>query len=347
MSKAIALGCGLVGQFVVERLLEHGHEVTVVDLQIPEELSTNPKVNALVGDVEQHLENFPPKSVVINMLPGRVGDKVRPQLLTAGHNVVDLAFTAEDPHVHEQLAVENNAVLLWDVGIAPGMSNMLAKKGFEELGHLDTLTIKVGGNPTTPDSRWSYMAPFSPSDVIEEYTRPVRIKSNNDYFEVPAITDRHIIQVDGYGEMEAFLTDGLRSVLTTISASNMKEYTVRWPGHIQKWLDSRGILDESEILDAWKFDPSREEFTWLEVVTKTAHEQKRWVVHDSGLDGDGSMARTTGLVTAACALMFLRDGPLKGCGLAPGIHPPEALTSEAIDFVIEMLVQNGVQMNED
>lgn len=347
MATAIALGCGLVGQFVVERLLEHGHEVTVVDLQIPEELSSNPMVKALVGDATQHIGNFPPQSVVINMLPGRVGDKVRPQLLSAGHNVVDLAFTAEDPHIHEQLAVENNAVLLWDVGIAPGMSNMLAKKGFDSLGHLETLTIKVGGNPAAPDSRWSYMAPFSPSDVIEEYTRPVRIKANNDFFEVPAITDRHLIQVEGYGEMEAFLTDGLRSVLTTISASNMKEYTVRWPGHIQKWLDSRGILDESEILDAWKFDSSREEFTWLEVVTKTAHEQKRWVVQDSGLNGNGSMARTTGLVTAACALLFLRDGPLKGCGLEPGVHPPEALSGEAIDSVIDMLVQNGVQIDED
>ena len=69
MATAIALGCGLVGQFVVERLLEHGHEVTVVDLQIPEELSSNPMVKALVGDATQHIENFPPQSVVINMLP--------------------------------------------------------------------------------------------------------------------------------------------------------------------------------------------------------------------------------------------------------------------------------------
>lgn len=347
MVAAIALGCGMIGRFVVERLLENGLEVTVVDLNIPEELSSNPKVTALVGDATQHIENFPPQSVIINMLPGRIGDKVRPQLLSAGHNIVDLAFTAEDPHIHQQLAVENNAVLLWDVGIAPGMSNMLAKKGEQALGHLNTLTIKVGGNPAAPDGGWSYMAPFSPSDVIEEYTRPVRIKSNNDVFEVPPITDRHMIQVEGYGEMEAFLTDGLRSVLTTISASNMKEYTVRWPGHIQKWLDSQGVLEESEMLDAWRFDATREEFTWLEVEAKTELGQKRWVVQDSGRDGDGSMARTTGLVTAACALLFLKNGPLHGCGLQPGVHPPEALSTEAIDYVIAMMSDHGVQFDED
>ena len=100
------------------------------------------------------------------MLPGRIGDGVRPLLLKAGHQIVDLAFTAEDPSVHQQLAIENSAVLLWDIGIAPGISNMLAKKAVELLGPLESLSIKVGGNPTETDGHWSYMAPFSPSDVI-------------------------------------------------------------------------------------------------------------------------------------------------------------------------------------
>ena len=264
MAVAIALGCGLIGRFVIERLIEYGHHVIVLDLEIPEQLSSLEHVESRQGDVFQNLSDLPPHSVVINMLPGRIGDGVRPLLLKNGHDVVDLAFTAEDPHQYQSIAVENDAVLLWDVGIAPGMSNMLAKKALEQLGELENLTIKVGGNPTQPDSEWSYMAPFSPSDVIEEYTRPARIKVEDEICEVPAITDRHIIQVDGYGEMEAFLTDGLRSVLTTISASNMKEFTVRWPGHIDKWLKEADTLNENELLEAWKYDNSREEFTWLE-----------------------------------------------------------------------------------
>lgn len=347
MAAVIALGCGLVGRFVIERLLENGHNVVVLDLNIPEDLKMKEGIDARQGDVFENINHIPLKSVVINMLPGRIGDRVRPVLLEGGHQVVDLAFTAEDPHQHHQLAVQNDAVLLWDVGIAPGMSNMLVKKASELLGLLDTVTIKVGGNPTQPDSEWSYMAPFSPSDVIEEYTRPARIKINNEICEVPAITDRHMIQVDGYGEMEAFLTDGLRSVLTTIPAANMKEYTVRWPGHIDKWIDESESLEEEELLNAWKFDQARQEFTWLEVVAKSAHQQKRWVVQDAGRNGDGSMARTTGLVTAACALQFIESGPLRGCGLSPGVHPPEALNERAIDAIIEMMKQHGVQFTED
>ena len=347
MAEAIALGCGLIGQFVIERLLEYGHQVTVLDLKIPDHLANQPNVDARQGDVFQHIADLPPQSVVINMLPGRIGNGVRPLLLEAGHQVVDLAFTAEDPHQYQALAVQNNAVLLWDVGIAPGMSNMLAKKASEILGDLENLTIKVGGNPTQPDSEWSYMAPFSPSDVIEEYTRPARIKVANEICEVPAITERHMIEVEGYGQMEAFLTDGLRSVLTTIQATNMKEFTVRWPGHIDKWLQESESLDEQTLLDAWKFDSTRDEFTWLEVIAESKNQQKRWVVQDSGMNGDGSMARTTGLVTVACALQFLEHGPLKGCGLAPGIHPPEALHGQAIDSIIEMMKQHGVEFTED
>ncbi len=324
MASVIALGCGLIGQFVIERLLEYGHHVTVLDLNIPEHLASQPNIDARQGDVFQHIADLPPQSVVINMLPGRIGNGVRPLLLEAGHQVVDLAFTAEDPHQYQALAVRNNAVLLWDVGIAPGMSNMLAKKAQGILGDLENLTIKVGGNPTQPDSEWSYMAPFSPSDVIEEYTRPARIKVENQICEVPAITDRHMIEVEGYGQMEAFLTDGLRSVLTTIQAANMKEYTVRWPGHIDKWLDESKTLDEQVLLDAWKYDVLRTEFTWLEVIAESKNQRKRWVVQDSGMNGDGSMARTTGLVTVACALQFLEHGPLNGCGLAPGPYLSES-----------------------
>ena len=110
MAVAIALGCGLIGRFVIERLIEYGHHVIVLDLEIPEQLSSLEHVESRQGDVFQNLSDLPPHSVVINMLPGRIGDGVRPLLLKKGHHVVDLAFTAEDPHQYQSIAVENDAV---------------------------------------------------------------------------------------------------------------------------------------------------------------------------------------------------------------------------------------------
>tara|TARA_B100000609_G_scaffold179192_1_gene158852 strand:- start:948 stop:1997 length:1050 start_codon:yes stop_codon:yes gene_type:complete len=343
MSKIFTLGCGLVGKFVARILAEDGHTVTVVDLKIPTDVINLANIIPLEGDVFEIIDTIPKNQIVVNMLPGRIGDKVRPKLIRNGHQIIDLAFTLEDPKQYEELAKQHNSVLLWDVGIAPGLSNMLVKMSENEIGNLHKVHIKVGGNPASPDSNWSYMAPFSPSDVIEEYTRPARIIQNSEIVTVPALSERHEINVEYHGAMEAFLTDGLRSVLNTISAVEMKEYTVRWPGHIDKWLNEGKHMKESELLEQWKFDTQKKEFTWLEVVTSNSERKIRWMVYDCGKDGDSSMARTTGLVTAACTILFARNGPMRGCGLENGIHPPENLSQNSIDFIIKYLEDNGVE----
>ena len=89
---------------------------------------------------------------------------------------------------------------------------MLVALAQRELGHLDEVTIKVGGNPAEPDDEWSYMAPFSPHDVIAEYTRPARIVRSGSMTVVPAMDGLHTIDANGR-TMEAFLTDGLRSLI--------------------------------------------------------------------------------------------------------------------------------------
>ena len=58
------------------------------------------------------------------------------------------------------------------------------------------------------------------------------------------------------------------------------------------------------------------------------------------------MARTTGLVTAACTILFLNSGPINGCGLKNGIHPPENLSFDSIDYIVEYLRKNGVEIIE-
>ena len=191
---------------------------------------------------------------------GRVGHNIRKPLIESGHTIVDLAFTEEDPQTLDGLAKAYDSTMIWDIGIAPGLSNMLLAKAQRELGSLDEVSIHVGGkNPTEPDDEWSYMAPFSPSDVIEEYTRPARIVRNGEIITVPALTERHRIEVEGTEGMEAFLTDGLRSVLTTIEATNMAEYTVRWPQHIDRWLSEGDSTPEEELLEslAIRCKPSR------------------------------------------------------------------------------------------
>ena len=343
MTTIVALGCGLVGEFVVQRLVDDGHSVVAVDLHLPESIKNNPNIKSIEGDATRYIESLNGDEIIINMLPGRIGHGVRKHLILGGHNIVDLAFTAEDPQQLDELAKEHGSTMIWDIGIAPGLSNMLLAHAQRELGFLNKATIHVGGNPTEPDEEWSYMAPFSPSDVIEEYTRPARILRNQTVVEVPALTERHQIEVEGTDGMEAFLTDGLRSVLDTINAKNMAEYTVRWPQHIDRWIAEGHSTPEKDLLKAWKFDPSRNEFTWMKVYCENQQDSKQWIVADYGKDGDGSMARTTGLVTYALASRFATIGT-EACGLTTGVHPPENVNEDTLKAVLNIFNEHDVNV---
>ncbi len=319
------LGGGLVGLFVTRRLVDSNFDVHLFDIQKRDTEATFHLGSALDQDHSA-------ADLIVNMLPGHLGYKATESLKNTGQRIVDLSFSEVTP---DNLS-DVSSTILWDVGIAPGLSNMLVARAYREFGHLDSVSIKVGGNPSLPDNEWSYMAPFSPHDVIAEYTRPARIIDDGELDEVPAMSELHSIDASGR-EMEAFLTDGLRSLLN-IPAKKMGEYTVRWPGHIQKYQQTK--LHADELVDAWKIDPTREEFTWMEVHITSGEYQKKWIIEDSGLDGDSSMARTTGLVTACCAIAWA-DRPDM---LPSGVHAPEDLPDEVIELVIEVMRSEGVSI---
>ena len=319
------LGGGLVGLFVTRRLVNANFEVHLFDIEERDTEAIFHLGSALDADHSA-------ADLVINMLPGHLGNKATESLKDTGQRIVDLSFSEITPDNLEDV----KSSILWDVGIAPGLSNMLVAQAYREFGTLETVSIKVGGNPSEPDGEWSYMAPFSPHDVIAEYTRDARIIENGKLCEVPAMTELHTIDASGR-QMEAFLTDGLRSLLN-IPAEKMGEYTVRWPGHIQKYQNTE--LNPDELVDAWKLNPLRGEFTWMEVHITSGDDERKWIIEDSGLNGDSSMARTTGLVTACCAIAWI-DRPEM---LPPGVYAPEDLPDDVIELVIEVMRSEGVSI---
>ena len=158
------LGGGLVGLYVTDRLVEHGYDVHLFDV-----VDRVTKAKFWKTDCLNH--NHSDADIIVNMVPGSIGAKVIHELKNTGVRIVDLSFSEQTPDTHSQ----SKSTILWDVGIAPGLSNMLVAMASRKFGILDEVTIKVGGNPSKPDDNWSYMAPFSPHDVIAEYTRPARI----------------------------------------------------------------------------------------------------------------------------------------------------------------------------
>ena len=356
MAAIHCFGVGLVGSYVARKLAESGFTVHAYDPQPHRVLGIRGieihRLEFNEDPIEMLLERIssgdgitfdPDLDIVVNMLPGDIGHSSTTALAELPWRTVDLSFSEFTPDRDDQKAKEYGASILWDTGIAPGLSNMLLSLAYEEMGPLKNGEVRVGGNPTRPTGGWNYMAPFSPIDVVAEYSRPARVIRESELVTLPALSERHEIEVPGKGKMEAFLTDGLRSVLDTIPAVELSEYTVRWPGHIQRFIDEResGKLDVQSLTSDWEYNEKIPEFTWMEVFAEGLDGQKmNWLVQDHGGDDGHSMARTTGLVTLCCIEEWLKQPNM----LPPGVHPPEALSSDAVRRIVYRMIREGVEI---
>ena len=357
MTRIYCLGVGLIGSYVAKKFAQAGHEVHAFD-PAPHRVSNFPgiiihKLNQNENPVEvlskimnshNNVGFDPDNDIVVNMLPGDIGHKSTSSLANLPWRTVDLSFSEVTPDNFQKAAVENGASIIWDTGIAPGLSNMLLSEAYRTLGALKIGEVRVGGNPAKPTSGWNYMAPFSPLDVIAEYTRPARVIRESQVAVLPPLSDRHNILVPKKGDMEAFLTDGLRSVLDSIPSVHMSEYTVRWPGHIQKYIDERdsGTIDIETLTKEWEYDNQTPEFTWMEVLAEGMDGTRMtWTVEDHGGDDGHSMARCTGLVTVCCVEEWISDVQM----IPIGVHPPEVLSTEAIARILNRMADYGIMID--
>ncbi|MBR9973967.1 MAG: saccharopine dehydrogenase NADP-binding domain-containing protein [Bacteroidetes bacterium] len=287
--------------------------------------------------------------LVIGAVPGFMGFETLRRVIDAGKNVVDISFFPEDPFTLDTLARERGVTAVMDCGLAPGLGNILMGRLNEELDDIDTFLCYVGGLPVVRRKPYEYAAVFSPIDVIEEYTRPARYIENGSEVVRPALSDIEEMDFDGIGTLEAFNTDGLRSLAVTMHAPNMKEKTMRYPGHValMKALRDTGFFDKEAIdiagqriapLDftarllfpAWEMKEGEEDLSVMRVIiegrrgaTVQRHTFDLLDRYDR-VTGVTSMARTTGY-TCAVAARLVADGSYRHAG----ISPPEFLGARA------------------
>jgi lysine 6-dehydrogenase len=205
----------------------------------------------------------------------------------------------------------------------------------------------VGGLPVIRTWPYEYRSVFSPVDVLEEYTRPARQVENGQEVVLPALSDVELLDFPGVGTLEAFNTDGLRTLRHTLALASMKEKTLRYPGHanLMRVFRESGFFSAepvnlggqtvrpvdltSRLLFAqWRpGDPAQQEdFTVMQVVV-AGRKDGRAARHAFYLldrfdraSGVTAMARTTGYT---CALVARQVA--SGLFARRGICPPEYL----------------------
>ena len=371
MANIIVLGAGMVGSAIAFDLANQ-HQVTSADLDrdaLEKIAATNHEITTLVLNVTDGptLQNaLQPYDLVVCAVPGFLGFETLRSIIKAGKNVVDISFFPENSLDLHKLAIEYDVTAIVDTGVAPGMDNYILGYWNERLAltHFECL---VGGLPKIKKWPFEYKAPFSPIDVIEEYTRPARYVVNGEVITMPALTEVELLDFNHVGQLESFNSDGLRSIIHTMShIPNMKEKTLRYPGHVEKILvlKEAGFFDEhpmeingqmippleftSKLLfNEWKLGEEEEELTVMRVTVRglDEHGQSKEVVYDLYDEYDAStrtssMARTTGYTATAAANMFL-DGLFS----KKGVFPPELVGGDpdCFNYILKYLSDRGVE----
>ncbi|MEC8603439.1 MAG: saccharopine dehydrogenase C-terminal domain-containing protein [Bacteroidota bacterium] len=349
MSNIIVLGGGMVGSAMAIDLAKK-HKVLLTDINQDVLASVKQKCSELdtmvldVLDVKllQHtITNF---DLVVSAVPGFLGYQTLENIIKAEMNVVDISFFPENSLELDQLAKEKNITAIVDCGVAPGMDNVILGY-YNEHYKLSDFECLVGGLPKVKKWPFCYKAPFSPVDVIEEYTRPARYIENNQLIVREPLTDCEFIEFDGVGTLESFNSDGLRSIIYTMPhIPNMKEKTLRYPGHVEyvRVLKEAGFFDNDTLhvngvdvskleftskmlFKEWELGPEEPELTVMKVSLKGKNKEGEthnitYHLHDEFCidTKTSSMARTTGYTATAAANLFL-DGLFKNTG----VFPPE------------------------
>lgn len=384
MARVIVLGAGMVGRAMALDLAKR-HEVTCCDRSAEalaalgeearaQRIARPPHRRELdAADAGAVRAAVAGHDLAVLAVPGFLGFATLRAAIEAGVDVADISFFPEDALELDALARARGVCAAVDAGVAPGLDNLIFG-AHDRDWQVSFFECLVGGLPSEPQWPWRYKAPFSPVDVVEEYLRPARLMEGGRVVVKPALSEPEFVDFPGVGTLESFNTDGLRSLLTTMAhVPEMREKTLRWPGHRELALALResGFLSGEPIAarDAegrpvrlspreatsrmlfreWQLEPGEPEFTAMRVTVRGtdkdggAPREAVWTLLDRGdaATRTSSMARTTGYTCTAVAELLL-----SGAFHAPGVHPPERLGAApgVLDAILAHLAARDVRV---
>lgn len=174
---------------------------------------------------------------------------------------------------YADVAIQNGASIIPDLGVAPGMADLLALDGISEMDVVNDVKIRVGGLPLSDqDKKLAKGAPntafhnplryrlvFSVLGLINEYMGEALAIRNGQVVAIPTFGEREYFRIssDKNNRYEAFPTSGGTSTLPFTLTSeeyhgkvkNLDYMTIRYAGHadiIQAFIDM-GFFDETKI----------------------------------------------------------------------------------------------------
>ena len=303
--------------------------------------------------------------LVLGALPSVLGFQTLEAVIAAGKDYCDISFMPENALELDARARERGVYRRGRLRRGPGREQ-----------HDGGLSPPRASTPSRAsrstwaacpsERRWpfDYKAGFAPFDVIEEYTRPARIVEHGRVVVKEALSEPERMDFPGVGTLEAFNTDGLRSLVHTLEVPFMKEKTLRYPGHIELMRAFRetGLLLEGAAAGGRR-DGAAARRHRRAALPEVDLRGGRGRPHRAAGDREGlengrparytwdlldrfdpatglrSMSRTTAFPAAIMAGLML-----EGAFRRPGVHAPESVGREPglLDRMLAELEARGV-----
>jgi lysine 6-dehydrogenase len=377
--RMLVLGAGLQGSACAYDLLQDTNVamVRLADIRIghlPEFLApfSGPRLVPTpldVRDREAVLGAMRDCDAVMSAIPYYFNLELARLAVEAGVHFADLGGNTEIVFKQKELdeaAREKGITIVPDCGIAPGMVNIIAEYGIQQLDMVERVKIFVGGLPQHPEPPLNYQIVYSLEGVLDYYTTLSWVVRNGKRTRVPALSEREPVQFDDpVGALEAFHTAGGLSTMAfryENKIATMEYKTLRYPGHAQlmESIRSLGLLDLEpiEVKDGIKViprdafiatvgprltKPDGRDLVAMRVLvsgTKDGREQTvGWELVDyyDEQHGISAMMRTTGYSLSITGLMQVR-GQVKPAG----VHTPDECVPP--ELYIGELRKRGVEI---
>jgi lysine 6-dehydrogenase len=373
--RMLVLGAGLQGCACAYDLLQDKEveAVRLADIQIdhlPDFLKpySGPRLLPTPLDVRDHeavLGAMRECDAVMSAIPYYYNFELAKLAVEAGVHFCDLGGNTEIVFQQKELDARAKAQkisVVPDCGLAPGMVNILAQYGIEQMDAVESVKIFVGGLPQQPEPPLNYMLVYSLEGALDYYTTLSWVLRNGKRTQVKALSEQEPVKFD-FANLEAFHTAGGLSTMAFRyegKIPTMEYKTLRYPGHAELMANIRelGLLDNEpvevkgvEVVPRDLFiakvqpkltKPHGHDLVALRVIVKGIKNGKPATKTFELVDrydekhGISAMMRTTGYSLAITGLMQARRE------VPPGVHTPdEAIPAEK--YIAE-LKKRGVEI---
>jgi lysine 6-dehydrogenase len=260
--RMLVLGAGLQGSACAYDLLQNPDvtEVRLADLNIshiPEFLApySGKRLVPTHVDVRDHdavLAVMKESDAAMSAIPYYFNLDLARLAVDAGTHFCDLGGNTEIVFQQKELdaaAKANNITVIPDCGLAPGMVNILAQHGIEQMDTVRSVKIFVGGLPQHPEPPLNYQIVYSLEGVLDYYTTLSWVLRDGKRTRVKALSEREDVSFAApVGTLEAFHTAGGLSTMAFRyegQIPTMEYKTLRYPGHahIMEAIRELGLLE--------------------------------------------------------------------------------------------------------